>query len=57
MPVGEYFKGRGEKVMRSMTSRHGAKRGKQIFYATANKRGMKPPSKAGLMRRARRGTR
>lgn len=57
MPVGKYFEGKGEKVMRDMTSRYGAKKGKQVFYATANKRNLKPPSKATLTRRARRGMR
>lgn len=45
MPVSEYYKGSGDKVMSSMTKRYGAKRGKAIFYATANKRGMNRPSK------------
>jgi hypothetical protein len=41
MPVGAYFKGHGNEVMRDMTTRYGAKKGKSVFYATANKRGMK----------------
>lgn len=53
MPVGEYFEGHGSKVMSSMQRKHGDKAGKRIFYATANKRGMKPA--AG--RAARRGMR
>ena len=28
--------------MESMKSRYGKKKGKSVFYATANKRGMKP---------------
>jgi hypothetical protein len=28
----------GKKVMRSMKSQYGAKKGKQVFYATSNKR-------------------
>lgn len=42
MPVSEYFKGSGEKVMSDMKKRYGAKKGKQVFYATANKNKMKP---------------
>lgn len=42
MPISKYFKGRGTKVMKSMTKRYGSERGKSIFYATANKKGMKP---------------
>jgi len=37
MPVSEYFKGSGDKVMSSMKKQYGAKKGKQVFYATANK--------------------
>lgn len=39
MPLSEYFKGSGEKVMSSMKKKYGEKKGKQVFYATANKRG------------------
>lgn len=39
MPLSKYFGGHGESVMKSMQKKHGAKKGKQIFYATANKRG------------------
>lgn len=42
MPVSEYFRGKGEKVLSDMESRYGEKKGKQVFYATANKKGMKP---------------
>lgn len=44
MPVSGYFKGKGKKVMASMKKRYGAKKGKQVFYATAVKRGFKPGS-------------
>jgi len=37
MPIGRYFKGKGKKVMKSMKKQYGAKKGKQVFYATANK--------------------
>jgi hypothetical protein len=42
MPISKYFKGRGSKVMKSMKKRYGEKKGKQVFYATAQKRGQKP---------------
>lgn len=41
MPIGSYFKGKGADVMSDMKSRYGG-RAKEVFYATANKRGMKP---------------
>jgi len=46
MPINKYFKGSGDKVMSSMTKEYSPKKGKQVFYATANKTGMKP-SKMG----------
>jgi len=45
MPVSEYYKGDGDEVMRSMVKRYGAKKGKQVFYATANARGLNRPGK------------
>jgi hypothetical protein len=42
MPIGKYFKGHGAEVMAAMTKEYGAKKGKSVFYATANKRKMKP---------------
>ena len=44
MPVNEYFKGNGNKVMGNMTKEYGGEKGKQVFYATANKKGEKPGS-------------
>lgn len=38
MPIGAYFKGRGDTVMRDMKKKYGAKKG------TANARGMTPRS-------------
>jgi hypothetical protein len=38
MPVSKYGKSAG-KARRSMMKHYGAKKGKQVFYATANKRG------------------
>ena len=43
MPVSSYFGGHGTEVMQGMKRKHG-KRAKEVFYATANKRGMKPTS-------------
>jgi hypothetical protein len=37
MPLNKYFKGKGEKVMKNMKEKYGEKKGKQVFYATANK--------------------
>ena len=45
MPVKAYFGGHGLKVMQEMMAKHGAKKGKQIFYATASKKGQKPKGK------------
>lgn len=38
MPLSKYFGGGGEKVMKNMTKEYGAKKGKEVFYATANKK-------------------
>jgi hypothetical protein len=46
MPISKYFKGEGSKVMKDMKSRYGSDKGESVFYATANKRGMKPGMKA-----------
>lgn len=45
MPLSDYYRGKGEKVMREMKRRYGEGRGERIFYATANKRGLTPPKK------------
>jgi hypothetical protein len=42
MPLAKYFKGEGRKVMNDMKDRYGEKKGENVFYATANKTGMKP---------------
>lgn len=44
MPISGYFKGHGKEVMSSMNKKYG-KRGEQIFYATAKKKGMERPGK------------
>lgn len=51
MPINAYYKGHGDQVMSSMQKEYGAKRGKSVFYATANKQGLKPKtsmSKSGV---------
>lgn len=45
MPISEYYKGSGSEVMSDMKKRYGADKGKQVFYATAQKRGMNRPGK------------
>jgi hypothetical protein len=46
VPLSKYYKGDGPQVMSSMQKRYGAKKGKQVFYATANsKPGLKPSKK------------
>jgi hypothetical protein len=37
VPLSKYFGGHGEKVMAQMQKKHGKKKGKSMFYATANK--------------------
>lgn len=37
MPVKSYFKGDGKEVMSKMKKKYGSKKGKKVFYATANK--------------------
>lgn len=47
MPVGKYYGGHGEKVMKSMKKQYGSEKGERVFYATANKRGVDTgPSKS-----------
>ena len=48
MPISRYFKGHGEEVMSNMTKEYGAKKGKQVFYATANKKKMKSKMPKGV---------
>ena len=42
MPLSKYYSGSGKKVMASRKKQYGAEKGKQVFYATANKRGENP---------------
>jgi hypothetical protein len=50
MPVSEYYKGSGNKVMSDMKARYGEEGGKRVFYATANKEGMNRPGKKARKR-------
>jgi len=56
-PVSAYYGGHGRKVMKSMKKKYGAKKGKQIFYATANtmRKGTKAQRAAQPKRRKRKG--
>lgn len=45
MPIEKYFKGSGGRVMREMLKRYGKEKGKRVFYAVANKSGMKGKKK------------
>lgn len=47
MPTSEYFGGNGNKVMDNMTKEYGDKKGKSVFYATANAKGQKPGDSKG----------
>jgi len=49
MPISKYYKGHGDEVMKSMTKEYGEKKGKQVFYATANKKKLNlgPSKKVG----------
>ena len=44
MPIEGYYKGKGREVAKEMKKRYG-KRWERIFYATANKLGLKPREK------------
>ena len=37
MPLSKHFGGHGEEVMQNMKKTYGAKKAKQVFYATENK--------------------
>jgi hypothetical protein len=52
MPVSKYFKGHGEEVMANMTKEYGDKKGKSVFYATANKRRAKKKAKKRLHKKS-----
>jgi len=56
VPIREYYKGKGEKVMRDMKRRYGEEKGERIFYATANKRGLTPGGRKGVVKTRPRGS-
>ena len=41
MPINKYYKGHGSEVMKNMKKEYGDKKGEEVFYATANKKGLK----------------
>ena len=44
MPLDKYYGGKGKQVMKSMKKTYGKEKGKEVFYATANKqKGVKKP--------------
>lgn len=45
VPLSEYFKGDGKKILAEFVKRYGEAKGKRMFYATANKRGLAPKRK------------
>jgi hypothetical protein len=47
MPLSKYFNGKGSEVMKEMIDRYGEEKGKQVFYATANKRKKRKKKKHG----------
>ena len=53
MPKSAYFGGHGKQVMRDMRKRYG-KRAESVFYATANKRGLKPGERGAADKAKRR---
>ena len=38
MPLSEHYGGKGAKIMSAMKNKYGSEKGKQVFYATENKR-------------------
>jgi hypothetical protein len=50
MPLNKYFHGHGEQVMQDMKKKYGD-RGEEVFYRTANKKGMKPEDKKSAGRK------
>lgn len=39
MPIAKYYGGHGRAVLAKMQKKYGKKKGTQVFYATAKKRG------------------
>jgi hypothetical protein len=53
MPISKYFKGHGTEVMNNMTKEYGPDKGKQVFYATANKTGQTAEDTSPIQDRSR----
>jgi len=51
MPLSKYYGGHGDKVMKAMNEQYGKKKGKQVFYATANKQKMDTGPSKKLLRK------
>lgn len=49
MPIKKYFHGNGDKVMAAMEKTYGPEKGKQVFYATANKKKQRASDSKGLI--------
>lgn len=45
MPLNKYFKGSGTKVMGALRKTYGEEKGKNVFYALANKKHQTPKNK------------
>ncbi len=43
MPLNKYYKGKGDKVMGALRKEYGPEKGKQVFYAMANKKKSNKP--------------
>jgi len=54
MPISSYFRGHGSRVMAEMKKLHGEEAGEREFYATSNKRGMKPEDEGAEAPKAKR---
>lgn len=51
MPISKYFKGKGSGVMKGMKEQYGEEKGESVFYATANKQGMRPGAGGSAIRK------
>jgi len=53
VPLNKYFHGHGDEVMSQMQKQYGEKKGKSVFYATANKTHQTAKEDAGSKELAR----
>ncbi len=49
VPIAKYFHGKGEQVMKDLVARYGPKKGKSVFYATAQRKNMKAMAQGGVV--------